>query len=85
MQFPRSRSPGISGVKTSRLFLGERPARTRAASNPPGSAHVYTPAYLLEEDASCWSRFPGEELQPTWTPMCLRLQIQNKVAPLTTS
>lgn len=28
MQFPRSLSPGISGVKTSRLFLGERPVRT---------------------------------------------------------
>lgn len=28
MQFPRSLSPGISGVKTSRLFLGERPAKT---------------------------------------------------------
>jgi len=29
MQFPLSRSPGISGVKTSRLFLGERPVRKK--------------------------------------------------------
>lgn len=28
MQFPLSLSPGISGVNTSRLFLGERPAST---------------------------------------------------------
>ena len=33
MQFPRSLSPGISGVKTSRLFLGDIPARNKVCDN----------------------------------------------------
>lgn len=39
MQFPLSLSPGISGVKTSKLFLGERPART----NPVRTVQCTTP------------------------------------------
>ncbi len=31
---------------------------------------------LLDEDGSCWSRFPGEEFQLTWTLTCPHLQSQ---------
>lgn len=49
MQFPRSLSPGISGVRTSRLFLGERPARkkSRAGEHPPQEP----PVTAFQEDA----------------------------------
>lgn len=34
---------------------------------------------LLYEGGSCWSHFPGEEFQLTWTLMCLHLQNHNRV------
>lgn len=36
-------------------------------------------ADLLEEEGSCWSRFPDEEFQLIWKLTCLRLQHRNKV------
>ena len=94
MQFPRSLSPGISGVKTSRLFLGDIPARTKcvitlllifyySVRGEPRLTSIiqfYTViSDLLCEDGSCWSHFPGEECRPTWTPMCLHLQNHNRI------
>lgn len=94
MQFPRSLSPGISGVKTSRLFLGDIPARTKCVitlwlifyysiRGEPWLTSIiqfYTViSDLLCEGGSCWSHFPGEECRPTWTPMCRHLQNQNRM------
>lgn len=93
MQFPLSLSPGISGVKTSRLFRGERPARTefmitvkvclyfcrrREPQLTVSQLYTVTASDLLCEGGSCWSHFPGEEFRPTWTLMCLHLQNHNK-------
>lgn len=88
MQFPRSLSPGISGVKTSRLFLGERPGKAAKAVTLQSTElevtcgarfYTVTASDLLCEDGSCWSHSPGEEFQLTWTLMCLHLRHHNRV------
>lgn len=47
------------------------------------SSCILNLADLLEEEGSCWSRFPDEGFQLIWKLMCLRLQNQNRRRQIT--
>lgn len=86
MQFPRSLSPGISGVKTSRLFRGDRPVSGKKRRHFQELPLNYSSKrvsfscddcdvllHLLCEDGSYWSHSPGEESLLIWRLMFLHL------------